>query len=80
MLLERHKPAGQIVTLTIGPPTPTDIDMAARFLAGQKQRNPGGLPDLVEVLALPGSALLGTNPLIGAHLDMEMDEGGEVII
>jgi hypothetical protein len=36
-LLKRHKPDGQIVTLTIGPPTPTDIDMAARFLTGQKQ-------------------------------------------
>lgn len=36
-LLERHEPDGLIVTLTIGPPTPTDIDMASRFLAGQKQ-------------------------------------------
>jgi predicted aspartyl protease len=35
---------------------------------------------LVEVLALPGNALLGTSPLLGAHLDVEMDEGGEVII
>ncbi len=36
-LRERHEPDGQIVTLTIGPPTDTDIDMGYRFLAGQKQ-------------------------------------------
>jgi len=37
-------------------------------------------PLLVRALVMPGNALLGTNPLLGAHLDIEMDEGGEVVI
>ena len=36
-LLERYKPDGKIVTLTIGPPTAADLDMAYRILAGQKR-------------------------------------------
>lgn len=36
-LLAHHAPDGRIVTLTIGPPTPTDFDMAYRMLAGQKR-------------------------------------------
>jgi hypothetical protein len=36
-LLQRHKPDGRIVTLTIGPPTETDRRLTYRILAGQKQ-------------------------------------------
>ena len=36
-LLERFEPDGKVVTLTIGPPTAADFDMAYRMLAGQKR-------------------------------------------
>ncbi len=36
-LLKRYEPDGKIVTLTIGPPTAADFDMAYRMLAGQKR-------------------------------------------
>jgi hypothetical protein len=35
-LLARHAPDGRIVTLTIGPPTDTDLRLAARITAGRK--------------------------------------------
>lgn len=37
-------------------------------------------PRLVEVLVLPGNALIGTLLLDGTHLDIEMEEGGEVVV
>jgi hypothetical protein len=36
-LLSRHAPDGRIVTLTIGPPTEADLQLAARITAGQKR-------------------------------------------
>jgi hypothetical protein len=36
-LLSRHAPDGRIVTLTIGPPTEADLQLAARIAAGQKR-------------------------------------------
>lgn len=37
LLLARHERDGRIVTLTIGPPTDTDLRLAARMAANQKQ-------------------------------------------
>ncbi len=36
-LLARHEPDGRIVTLTIGPPTDSDLRLAARMTAGRKR-------------------------------------------